>query len=268
MVAVPNHLHSEITIAAAQSGKHVFFEPPLGMNGEEGEATLAALEAAEGIVQMDLELRCAPVTARVIQMISQGAIGEPLLAKSRLWADWGFAGGDWIGGAQPEGYFLWLGFWYLDLLDCIFPEMPVRADVFAASAKHDGMADHGWATLQYPDSKLGCWEFTMVNCEGQEVSLYVHGTEGELVADIWEGTIRWRSGAGRKSTDNVWREISIPCEQPPHGFAGMYESIASYLDAIINNTPVVANLNVVRRIHAAAMACKTSCAEGRSVEVE
>ncbi len=267
MIAVPNRLHSEVTIAAARSGKHLFFEPPIGTNQQEVDATLAALQEARGVVQIDHELRYAPVTRRVQQMLSEGAVGDPLSVKSRLWADWGFAGGDWIGGGQPEGFFLWLGCWYLDLLDCVFAGVPVRADVFAGSAKHGGMADNGWALLQYPADKLGCWEFTMLNCEGQEVSLYVHGTEGELLADIWNGTIRWRNGGATRSTGKTWREEAVPCEQPPHGFAGMYESIAGFLDAVISGTLVAADLNVIRRVHAAAMACTTSYAEGGCVEV-
>jgi len=267
MIAVPNRLHSEVTIAAAQSGKHLFFEPPIGTNQQEIDATLAALQEAKGVVQIDHELRYAPVTRRVQQMLSEGAVGDPLSVKSQLWADWGFDSSASGGSEQPEGFFLWLGCWYLDLLDCIFAGVPLRADVFAGSAKHGGMADNGWALLQYPADKLGCWEFTMLNCEGQEVSLYVHGTEGELLADIWNGTIRWRNGGGLHSTGKAWREETVPCEQPPHGFAGMYESIAGFLEAVINGTLVAADLNVIRRVHAAAMACTTSYSEGGCVEV-
>ena len=57
MVAVPNRIHSEVLTAAAQAGKALFFEPPLGLADGEAQAALAALEACAGPVQADFELR-------------------------------------------------------------------------------------------------------------------------------------------------------------------------------------------------------------------
>src|SRR5437868_8484961 len=49
VIATPNNLHMPIATAAAQAGKHVMSEKPLGLNYEETEAMVAALAHA-GVV--------------------------------------------------------------------------------------------------------------------------------------------------------------------------------------------------------------------------
>src|SRR5919106_5604012 len=45
-ICVPNDLHKEIAVAAAEAGKMVITEKPLARNAAEGEAMVAAVEAA------------------------------------------------------------------------------------------------------------------------------------------------------------------------------------------------------------------------------
>ena len=46
-IASPNDTHAEIAIAAAQAGKMVMCEKPLGRNAEEAQAMVEAVEAAK-----------------------------------------------------------------------------------------------------------------------------------------------------------------------------------------------------------------------------
>ncbi len=249
IIAVPNPVHSQLIAAGAQSGKPIFFEPPIGLNEDEVASALAALEQTDAVLQIDHEIRYAPVMRELQCRLSDGAIGRPLMARARLWANWAFGGRDWNQAVETEGFFLWLGCWYLDMLDCVFAEAPVRVGAVGGQAMNGALTDHGWAVLQYPGGGCGAVEFNLVNCADLEVSLHVLGTAGEMIAEAWEGTLRWRTEA------HSWRETSVPCHQPPHGFAGMYESLAGFLDAVADGTPVLADLDVIRRVHEAALAC-------------
>ena len=55
-ICVPNNLHREIALAAAEAGKMILCEKPLAMNSDEGEAMCQAVEAAgvhqHGVVQL------------------------------------------------------------------------------------------------------------------------------------------------------------------------------------------------------------------------
>jgi predicted dehydrogenase len=261
MIAVPNPMHTQVVQEAAAGGKHLFFEPPLGLDAEEISDTLAALEQTDAVVQIDHELRYTPVMVEMQRRLAEGLIGEPLMATVRLWTDWGFGGTDWGEDVEGQGFFLWLGCWYLDMLDCVLPHVPLRVDVMGGRAMNGALMDHGWAILQYPGGRTGAIEFGLVNCAGQDIGIRVLGTEGEMWADVWEGVLRWRTG-------EQWRQVGVPCEQPPHGFAGMYEAIAGFVSAIAEGAPVAADLQVMRRVHQAALACSRSEMENRGVSLQ
>ncbi len=248
MVAVPNHLHARIIQAAAASGKHVFFEPPMGLNEDEIMDTIAAVEDAQGIIQIDHELRYTPVMGKAKSLMAEGVIGDILMAKVRLWADWSYAGNGLGEATESQNYFLWLGLWYLDILDAIFEKTPKAAAVAGGRAKCGAMTDHGWAALDYGDGHSGAWEFSMISPFGQDTSVHILGTRGEMSVDLWEGQLQYRIA------DGVWKVEDVPCEEP-HGFSGMYESINGFVKAISEGEPVAANIDVIRRVHAAALMC-------------
>jgi len=261
MLALPNRFHAESLQAAAASGKHVFFEPPAGSTESDVRQTLAALSAAEGVVQCDLELRCLPVVDHVRELTAGGAIGDPLMAKIRLWADWGHGGGEWRVSPEEASFFPWLACWYLDLLDCVFEAEPVRAHVAGGYAMNGPMMDHGLAALEYPGGRVGEFEFSLVAVAGLDIELTVLGRGGELVADLVSGRCR------RRGHDGVWEESMHDCSRPKHGFEGMRESIVDFVRAVREGRPPRADLAVTSRVHAAMLACAKSEAEKRSVAV-
>jgi predicted dehydrogenase len=260
-IALPNDLHDTAIEAAARAGKHIFFEPPLGLTSDRVRRSLHALPAAGRVAQADLELRCLPVMDLVRTCLHEGTIGEPLMATVRLWCDWGFGGGDWAGEVQDQSFFLWLGCWYLDLLDWVFEVAPVQASVVGGYAMNGRMMDHGQAVLEFPGQRAGGFEFSLVATEGTRISLHVAGTNGELEADLLAGVCRTRRGK------RSWQEVSRPCTTPIHGFAGMRECLADFIHAVLDGTQPRADLEACRRIHEAALACARAEQERRTVPV-
>jgi len=73
---LPNSLHAEWTIKAAEAGKHVLCEKPLANTVEEVDAMTEAAEKA-GIVLMEAFMyRHHPQTIRVKELVESGAIGK------------------------------------------------------------------------------------------------------------------------------------------------------------------------------------------------
>ncbi|GAB6164758.1 Gfo/Idh/MocA family oxidoreductase [Thermostilla marina] len=75
-ICVPNHMHHDCVIAAAEAGKIVVCEKPLAMNAQEGEAMLAAVEKAGVPNMVTFNYRRVPAIALVRQVIDEGRIGR------------------------------------------------------------------------------------------------------------------------------------------------------------------------------------------------
>ena len=76
-IALPNAMHANFAIRAAQAGKHVLVEKPLAVTVKECEAMIAAAEAAGVWLMTAYRLHNEPGTVEVLEQIRNGAIGEP-----------------------------------------------------------------------------------------------------------------------------------------------------------------------------------------------
>jgi len=81
-IPLPNALHKEWTIRAAEKGKHVLCEKPLALDAEECRE-MGAAASANGVKLMEAFMyRFHPRTERVLEMIRSGAIGELIQIRS------------------------------------------------------------------------------------------------------------------------------------------------------------------------------------------
>ncbi|HEY3289980.1 MAG TPA: Gfo/Idh/MocA family oxidoreductase [Anaerolineae bacterium] len=74
--SLPNGLHMEWTIKAAQAGKHVLCEKPIGVTPAEVEAMTQAARKAGVIVTEAFMYRHHPQTIKVKELVDSGAIGQ------------------------------------------------------------------------------------------------------------------------------------------------------------------------------------------------
>ena len=80
----PNNLHAEPTIAAAEAGKHVICEKPLGRDAAESYETWQRVEAT-GVKHMcAFNYRFVPAVRLARQIIEAGEIGEITHFRGRL----------------------------------------------------------------------------------------------------------------------------------------------------------------------------------------
>ncbi len=81
-ISTPHTSHAEWTIQAARAGKHILCEKPFALN--HAEAAAAAETAREcGVFLMEAFMyRCHPQTARVVEIIRSGRLGEIRLIRA------------------------------------------------------------------------------------------------------------------------------------------------------------------------------------------
>lgn len=75
-VATPHPEHKRMVLAALAAGKHVLCEKPMGMTLAEVEEMQAAALAAKRTLMEAWMYRCHPQTARLVELVRAGEIGE------------------------------------------------------------------------------------------------------------------------------------------------------------------------------------------------
>ncbi|GGH85289.1 putative dehydrogenase [Pullulanibacillus pueri] len=75
-IPLPNHLHKEWTIRAAQAGKHVLCEKPLAINAEEAREMAEACDVAGVVFAEAFMYRYHPRYKMIREVIQSGEIGE------------------------------------------------------------------------------------------------------------------------------------------------------------------------------------------------
>jgi predicted dehydrogenase len=88
VIATPNDTHRPIALAAAQSGKHVMCEKPLGLSAAEVREMYEAARDA-GVVHMTaFTYRFAPSMRYLRHLLKSGALGTPRHFRSQRFLDW------------------------------------------------------------------------------------------------------------------------------------------------------------------------------------
>lgn len=258
MIGLPPELTAEAVATAVEAGVHIFVEPPFAAAGE----TEAALEAAEGsgrVFHADTELRYLPVVDAVRGLVAAGGAGRPLLVRVELSNDWAAKGA--LGPPFMGSLAFSLGVWYLDVVMAVVEARAERADLFGSYPPGSSAMQIGTATVQFDGGTVGEWAFNQ--CSGADLALRlkVVGSEGEVEADLIEGSLRHRGLGGE------WRHDRADCARPAFGFVGMRESVDAFLASVRAGSPSGPGAAEYRRLHAVLSALLLSEREKRSVQV-
>jgi predicted dehydrogenase len=118
-ISLPNSLHAEWTVKAAQSGKHVLCEKPLALTLAECDEIIATADATHVVVMEAIMVLYHPLHHRARQLIQDGAVGEVTLARSSFsffldrpadvrWEPTLGGGSLWDVGSYPVSFMRWI----------------------------------------------------------------------------------------------------------------------------------------------------------------
>ena len=201
-IPLPNSMHREWTIKAAQAGKHILCEKPLALNAAEC-AEMEAAARANGVLLMEAFMyRFHPQTERVIELLRQGVIGEPSLihaaftfrltnpANIRLQANLG-------GGALMD-----VGCYCVNVSRTLFDSEPIEVQAFAGWSAA-GVDEQMIGNLRFPGG--GYAQFDSALTLARRESYQVVGTDGVIEVPVAflpghsDTIIRIRGSAGERS---------------------------------------------------------------------
>lgn len=115
-IATPHPQHMTWTIRAAEAGKHILCEKPIGINEVETRRMIDAARTAKVTLMEAWMYRCHPQTQRLVELVRQGTIGrlrhvqasfsfhEPFNPQSRTWSHELGGGGILDVGGYPLSY--------------------------------------------------------------------------------------------------------------------------------------------------------------------
>ncbi|MEA2710873.1 MAG: hypothetical protein QOF78_3474 [Phycisphaerales bacterium] len=87
-IATPHPAHAEWAIRAARGRKHLLVEKPIGINFAEAMAIIEAARESDVFLMEAFMYRCHPQTARLIELLRAGAIGEVRMIQAAFGFHW------------------------------------------------------------------------------------------------------------------------------------------------------------------------------------
>jgi predicted dehydrogenase len=188
IVAVPNHMHEEAVIAAAEAGKALLCTKPLGRNAAEAQRMLDAVERA-GVFHGYLEDLCyTPKTLRALEAVARGTVGKVLWVRSREThpgphSDW-FWNKEFSGG----GAIVDLGCHCIEIARNFIGKdiRPVEVMCWGDTLVHPIEAeDNAIGLVRYENGAVGQFEVSWSFRGGMDLRDEVAGTEGTIWLNHW-----------------------------------------------------------------------------------
>jgi predicted dehydrogenase len=87
-ICLPNDLHEEVAVAAAEAGKMIICEKPLARNAEEGARMVAAVEKAGVQNLVSYNYRRIPAVTLAKELIDEGRLGKIFHYRAKFLQDW------------------------------------------------------------------------------------------------------------------------------------------------------------------------------------
>jgi predicted dehydrogenase len=186
LLVTPNSSHAVQAIACAERGRHVFVEKPIADTLEDGQAMLAACEAAGVTLFVGHCFRRLGAARAVDRLLEEGALGRVVLAEANFSLTGTLRPGMWRYHREtcPGGPLLQLGVHHADtLLHWLGPAARVRGS-FARLVTDAEIDDVGVALVEHESGTRSVISSSYVS--PKTFSARLLGTEGVLdyVADM------------------------------------------------------------------------------------
>jgi predicted dehydrogenase len=184
----PNFLHSEPTIAAAEAGKHVVCEKPLGRDADESFEIWQRV-AATGVKHLcAFNYRFVPAVRLARELIDAGALGTIRHFRGRYLQDWGDTDADvwrFDRAAAGSGALGDLAAHVVDLARYLVGEIDEVGGFLQTFVEGREVDDAVESTVRFANGAVGTLEATRLALGRRNAFQWeVNGTEGSLAFDM------------------------------------------------------------------------------------
>ncbi len=184
-ICTPNDCHHPQTLAACQAGLHVLCEKPMAASLEHATAMIQAAHQAGKVLQINQSMRFNAQYQTLVDLVHQGAIGEPFHVRcirggagtpNEGWSP----GADWfVQKARDGGLLLDIGIHMADVMRMIMGNATTVAGLVDTRRPDIDVPDNVNALFRYQNGGTGMLELSWTMPGGAGL-LEVYGTKGRL----------------------------------------------------------------------------------------
>ena len=178
---LPNQLHVPVSIQAAEAGKHVLCEKPIGLNTEDARKLLAARDRTGVIIGEAFMVQSHPQWLRTIELVRSGRIGELRFAIGAF----GYYNDNLTNIRNIRefggGGLMDVGCYPIKTSRMVFGEEPSRVAGTLVRNPQTGVDTLTSAILEYPS---GHCVFSCATLVAGNQSMVFHGTKGRIEIEV------------------------------------------------------------------------------------
>ncbi len=262
ILATPDQVHMEHSVAALEAGYHVICEKPLALTMEECEKIVEATRKTYKKFMTGQVGRKCPGFIKAKELIEQGKIGELTFIESEYAHDYSYMSeAHWrLDPVRLRHGVIGGGCHCIDLLRWIAGDPEKVMALANKKANPEWPVDENTiAIMQFPNNVIGkifCGtavkrNYTMRTC--------LYGTKGTIICDNTSPEITLFRHARTDDGANIYPDVKIPVEINNHN---LYAEVLEMMDAIINDKEIECTAFEGAKTVAVANACVMSAAQG------
>ncbi len=254
IVTAPNDLHRELTVAAAQAGKHVFVDKPISTLVSDAHAMIEACGRHKVKLAIGAAARYLRGHRLCKKLVTEGAVGTVAMVEANYSNDRGLyytpENWQWYKTGSPGGPLMQVAIHQIDCLYDLFgPVKRVSAEFRKIKTKSE-IPDVAVLWLEFESGLLGTLGTSFISpgsgWTGHAFFMNIYGDEANVYHDRFNGTKIFRKGA--TATERLdYEELK--------GFAYLSEELRDFAEAVaVDRDPGVtgeAGLQVLGVVHAA-----------------
>jgi predicted dehydrogenase len=192
VVGIPNDLHREVVVAAAQAGKHVILEKPIAHTLEDADAMIAACKEHK-VKLMYAETICfSPKYVRAKQLVAENAIGDLYMAKQGEKHSGPHSGWFYDVSRSGGGALMDMGCHGIEWARWMFGKPKVKSVVAHCQlVYHKGRTkgdDNSVVILEFENGAIAVIEDSWARHGGMDDRVELYGTQGVIHCDLLRGS--------------------------------------------------------------------------------
>jgi glucose-fructose oxidoreductase len=182
-ITLPNHMHCEYSVRAAEAGIHVLCEKPMAVTEDECLKMITAAESSQTKLMIAYRLHFEEANLTAAEIVRTGQLGEPRLFNS-VFSMKVRAGDIRVQREMGGGTLYDLGVYCINAARSLFRDEPTEVTAFAASGdnpRFKEVDEMTGAVMRFPHERLATF---ITSFGASDISQYqIAGTEGDLRLD-------------------------------------------------------------------------------------